>query len=139
MPILYSFSVFFNYRAKHTNHNSRFIPDQNGAPGPPGIHLKYFERYASYLPDSESGVSGVQHAWNFTYFEDQKLILDNPVKYKMTLFWADSRAADNSKFYKSPNRVNTILKLHVFAIRTQRWSPLPQIHVQSKWHSRLPL
>ena len=94
--------------------------DQNGAPGPPGIHLKYFERYASYLPDSESDFSGVHHAWNFAYFEDQKLISDNPVKYKMALFWADSRGADNSEFYKSPNGVDTILKLHDFAIRTQR-------------------
>ena len=120
MPILYSFSVFFNYRAKHTNHNSRFIPDQNGAPGPPGIHLKYFERYASYLPDSESDVSGVHQAWNFAYFEDQKLISDNLVKHKTALFRADSRAADEPEFYKSPNRVDIILKLHIFAIRTQR-------------------
>ena len=103
MPILYSFSVFFNYRAKHTNHNSRFITEQNGAPGPPGIHLKYFERYASYLPDSESDVSGVHQAWNFAYFEDQKLISDNLVKHKTALFRADSRAADESEFHKSPN------------------------------------
>ena len=87
---------------------------------PPGFHLKYFERKVVYLPDSESGVSGVHLAWNFTYFEDQKLISDNLVKYKMALFWADSRAADNSEFYKSPNGVDTILKLHIFAILTQR-------------------
>ena len=120
MSILYSFSVFFNYRANHTNHNCQFIPDQNGAPGPLGIHLKYFERYASYLPDSESGVSGVHHAWNFTYFEDQKLISDNRVKHKTALFRADSRAADKFEFHKSPNWVDIILKLHIFAIRTQR-------------------
>ena len=120
MSILYSFSVFFNYRAIHANHNLWFITKQNGAPGPPGFHLKYFERKVVYLPDSESGVSGVHLAWNFTYFEDQKLISDNLVKHKTALFRADSRAADDSEFYKSPNGVDTILKLHDFAIRTQR-------------------
>ena len=120
MPILYSFSVFFNYRDNYANHDLWFITEQNGAPGPPGIHLKYFERYASYLSDSESDVSGVHLAWNFAYFEDQKLISDNLVKHKTALFRADSRAADESEFYKSPNRVDIILKLHNFAVRTQR-------------------
>ena len=120
MPILYSFSVFFNYQAIHANHNLWFITEQNGAPGPPGFHLKYFERKVVYLPDSESGVSGVHLAWNFAYFEDQKLISDNLVKHKTALFRADSRAADEPEFYKSPNRVDIILKLHIFAIRTQR-------------------
>ena len=120
MPILYSFSVFFNYRDNYANHDLWFITEQNGAPGPPGFHLSTFKRNLFDLPDSESGVSGVHHAWNFTYFDDYELLSDNPVKYKTALFRADSRAADNSEFHNSPNGVDTILKLHDFAIRTQR-------------------
>ena len=85
-----------------------------------GLDLKYFDCLRGVCSDSKSGISEVHLAWNFAYFADQKSVSKNSVKHKTALFRADSRAANFAEFYLSPNWVDIILKLHIFAIRTQR-------------------